>query len=156
MNTIDDLKNEEIENYTDLIDYYIDKCEHSNYDKQELETLHSTLVNIDRLLHSMDSESGRIPLMVLYENLVKSSNGLTIHIFEGIIECMISNNLIKPCQALICNTCNSIIVSFRKTPSAYELCNILYEKYMCDTCRHELDYRMPVSELEYIGVYYKV
>ena len=146
---------ESIDHYNELLDFYNMKLNENKNTEEENSNLFLVLCKIDKILSSMDYEFDRISSL----NLQSEINHVALisnSLFEEIVAFLISNNTIKPIKALLCETCDTVLASFRGLPTQDELSDYLWEKYICSTCKNEIDHNTSVDEIVDLPVFYLI
>lgn len=146
---------ESIEHHKELLDFYNIKLNENERTEEENSNLFLALCKIDKILSSMDYEFDSISSLNLHAEI----NYITLisdKTFEEIIDFLITNNTIKPIKALLCETCDTVLASFRGLPTQDELSDYLYEKYICSTCKNEIDHNTSVAEIVDLPVFYLI
>ena len=145
--------NKDIKVYLELINFFESKCDEWE-DNQELsQDLYDMLVEIDEILIYTSNNNLSISDTRIYNRLYFSNGRIANMISDDLIKFLKECGIIKPHQSLVCETCNTIVASFIDTPTEDEFRDYLFEKYICNTCKNEIDYNTPLSELIDINVY---
>lgn len=146
---------ESIEHHKELLDFYNIKLNENERTEEENSNLFLALCKIDKILSSMDYEFDNISFLNL-QTEVNHMSLISNALFEEIVDYLIANNTIKPIRAILCDTCDTVLFSFRETPTQDELSDYLWEKYICSICKNEINHNTPVEQAVDLPVFYLV